>query len=35
METRPGTENDEIPDVLEVYCTCAAGQERKRLECVK
>lgn len=32
MEARPGPENDEIPDVLEVYCSCEAGQERKRLE---
>lgn len=35
MEARPGTENDEIPDVLEVYCHCEAGQERKRLEGVQ
>lgn len=35
MEAREGTENDEIPDALEVYCACAAGQERKRLEGAK
>jgi len=31
-ELVPGTEDDYIPDAREVYCSCAAGAERRRVE---
>lgn len=31
-EVRPGTENDYIPDAIEVYCDCEAGQKRREVE---
>lgn len=31
-EARPGTENDYIPDAIEVYCDCEAGAKRKEVE---
>jgi len=29
---RPGTEDDYIPDAIEVYCECAAGEKRREFE---
>lgn len=30
---KAGTENDEIPDVIEVFCSCEAGKKRREVEC--
>lgn len=29
---KAGTENDEIPDVIEVFCSCEAGKRRREVE---